>query len=98
MLNKYRIIFDNKKNVEKTLKKFPKKIKNQIQDAFESLEKDPLPPNCLSCKKLVNYEYYSFEVGNYRIVYIVDNSIKEVKILIIGDRKNIYKELKRKYR
>ena len=98
MTSKYKIIFDNKKNIKKVLKGLPKKVKKQMEDAFESLEENPLPPNCLSCKRLEDVKCHSFKVGNYRIAYSVYKKEKEVKVLIIGDRKNIYKELKRKYK
>ena len=47
---------------------------------------------------MVGYDFYKARVGNYRIVYHVDDAKKQIEIILIGDRKNIYKELKRKYK
>ena len=94
----YKLFFRDEKDIKKTVKKYPKKVKKQIEEAFEDLEKNPITPNCLSCSRLIYYDCYKTKVGNYRIIYDVNEEKKQVEIIIIGDRKNIYKELKRKYR
>ncbi len=97
MSSGYEVIFENLKDIEKTLKRFPNKVKRQVQEAFDSLEDEPLPPNCLSCKKLRGHKkYYTFEVGNYRIIYEPHIDTKKVRIIIVGDRKSVYKKFERK--
>ena len=35
-------------------------------------------------------------IGNYRIICHIDNEGKEILVVAIGDRKNIYNQVKRK--
>ncbi|MGH7784486.1 MAG: type II toxin-antitoxin system RelE family toxin [Candidatus Binatia bacterium] len=35
-------------------------------------------------------------VGNYRVVYKIDDSKKVVSVMIVEDRKQVYKRLRRK--
>lgn len=94
----YKLFFRNEKDINKTIKKYPKKVKKQIKDAFKSLKENPTTPDCLSCRRMVGYDCYKSDVGNYRIVYVVDESEKMIEIIMIGDRRDIYIEMKRKYK
>ncbi len=43
--------------------------------------------------ELVGYPYWSLHVGDYRVIYKIDNQSKIVEILTILARKHDYKEL-----
>ncbi len=42
------------------------------------------------CKKLSNSEVYRLRVGDYRVILDISDKNKEIRILKIGHRKNIY--------
>lgn len=51
------------------------------------LFQNPRPPSCL---KLSGREGWRIRVGNYRVVYEIDDGQQAVTILNIGHRRDIY--------
>ncbi|MBT3207933.1 MAG: type II toxin-antitoxin system RelE/ParE family toxin [Bacteroidetes bacterium] len=52
---------------------------------------DPFPVN--KCKKLKGTEKsYRLRVGNYRVIYEVENLIKVVTVYHVRHRKDVYKK------
>ena len=41
-------------------------------------------------------EYWRYRIGNYRIICHIDNEGEEIMVVAMGDRENIYKQVKRK--
>ena len=83
---KYRI--QVKKSAEKELGKIPKKELLKILEKIESLSDDPHPTGSI---KLSNQDKYRVRVGNYRILYKVEDNILTVFVVKIGHRKDIYR-------
>ncbi len=77
-----------KKSAEKDFKKLPEQIKQRVSSAILALEENPNPP---SSKKLKNRDEYRIRVGDYRILYFIDNEKKEVEIVIVDHRKDVYR-------
>ena len=77
-----------KKSVEKELDKIPKKELLKILDKIKSLSDDPHPTGST---KLTNQEKYRVRVGNYRILYKVEDNILTVFVVKVGHRKDIYR-------
>jgi len=76
------------KTVEKELEKMDNNIYKPIINAIIELGNNPRPNGC---KKLKGREAYRIRVGNYRIIYeIIDNQLI-VDVIVIGHRKEIYK-------
>ena len=83
----YSIEFD--KSVKKTLSKLPNEVIKKILDAIAELA-DNARPN--GCKKLQSKgDFYRIRVGNYRIIYDINDDELLVLVVEIGDRKEIYK-------
>ncbi|WP_461863226.1 type II toxin-antitoxin system RelE family toxin [Thermococcus sp.] len=59
----------------------------------ESLIKLRENPWSMQYKKLRGYPLYRIRVGDYRIIYSVDEDSKTVYIIRIGHRENVYKGL-----
>jgi mRNA interferase RelE/StbE len=79
------------KSAEKSLKKIPKADYLRIREHINKLEDDPFPPGY---KKLEDSDdYYRIRVGIYRIIYSVLTEVLIIKILAIGHRKDIYRNL-----
>lgn len=73
------------------LRKIPNPDRTRIGKRIRSLADDPRPAGAT---KLVGlYNSYRVRQGNYRIVYIIEDSIRIVRITRIGHRKDVYKEM-----
>ena len=71
------------------LRKIPKMDAGRIIAAIESLAKNPRPPGV---KKLVGVEeLYRIRVGDYRIVYQVQDERLLVLVVKIGHRREVYR-------
>ena len=80
------------KSVEKDLRKIAQKMHPIFFDAIENLTSNPFPQS--KYKKLKGtINSYRLRVGNYRIIYEVDNAIMKITVYRIRDRKNSYKNL-----
>ena len=73
--------------VRKDLVGLPKKDVEKIMQRIKSLGDDPRP---LWSKKLSGREEYRGRHGNYRILYIIEDSIKIVQVTKVGHRRNVY--------
>ena len=61
---------------------------NLIKTKILTLSQNPRP---FKCKKLTNEEGYRIRAGNFRILYRIDDLLKEVIIYRIKHRKNVYR-------
>jgi len=82
----YQIKLD--KRVEKELDKIPEKIFDKIKKVILALKDNPRP---LGVKKLTNQEHWRIRVGEYRILYEIDDQDKVIVIFKIKHRKEVYK-------
>ena len=58
-----------------------------IKNAIASLANNPRPQGC---KKLKGEPAWRIRVGNYRIIYEIDDDQVIVIVVTVGHRKNIY--------
>ena len=77
-----------KRSAEKELEGLPARIHDRIIAALVSLKDDPFPRNA---KKLRGREGLRIRIGNYRVLYLVDESQKKIEIISVADRKNAYR-------
>lgn len=64
-------------------------MRRKIVDAIQSLAIEPRPP---ACKKLAGRDAaYRLRVGNYRIVYTVNDGEIVVEMIKIGHRREVYR-------
>ena len=85
-MSKYQIRI--KKSAQKEIKSLPKGMIKKIVKAINNLGDDPRPP---SCKKLTGYEnYWRIRVGDYRILYSIQDTILVVDIIAVMHRKDAY--------
>jgi len=82
----YQIKLD--KRVEKELDKIPEKMFDKIEKLILSLKDNPRP---LGVKKLTNQEHWRIRVGEYRILYEIDDKDEVIAIFKIKHRKDVYK-------
>jgi len=85
----YEIIF--KKQPLKYISSLDKKNKIRIKQAVDKLKIDPY---VFPYKKIVNFEnVYRIRVGEYRIIYHLENKKLVIEIIKIGKRENVYEKL-----
>ena len=82
----YRIAF--KKSVAKDLRQIPKEDIQCIVKRIDNLKEDPWP---VGVEKLSGDEKYRIRQGNYRILYLIENEIITVTIVIVGHRRDVYR-------
>ena len=73
--------------VIKKLQKLPFQIEEKLIDAIQLLELNPRP---VGCKKLKGRDGYRIRVGDYRIIYKIEDHILVVLVIDLGHRKDIY--------
>ena len=74
----------------KDIAKLPKAMIKKTEIIIDSLSEQPRP---IGVKKLkgISEDLYRIRVGDYRIIYSIEDEIKIVDILKIGHRKEIYR-------
>ena len=60
----------------------------RVRDAIGGLAEDPRPSSCL---KLAGREGWRIRIGDYRVVYEIDDKGHVVTILHIGHRRGVYR-------
>jgi len=83
----YRVVI--RKQALKELEELTVKTNQQITKSIDTLSVNPRP---IGCKKLKGEkeEMWRIRVGNYRVLYTIEDKIKVVEIRKIGNRKDIY--------
>jgi mRNA interferase RelE/StbE len=81
----YSIVID--RPAQKQLGKIPPPHFNRIVKSINELATDPRP---LECKKLTGRPAYRIRIGNYRVIYNIEDRILAVFVIEIGHRKDIY--------
>ena len=87
----YRIEFV--KSARKEFSQVPKEIRERVLEALDILSKNPFS-EFLKIKKLKGADsLYRIRLGDYRLVYEVQNSVLIIIVIKIGHRKDIYRFL-----
>ena len=87
----YRI--DLTKSAIKELERLSVKTHDKIIQHLAALEQDPRK---FGAEKLTGIDAYKLRVGNYRIVYEIDDAANIVRVVMVDDRKQVYQRLRRK--
>lgn len=85
-MDDYEILFA--RSARKELEKLPSRIQTRVLGSLESLKNDPRPG---SSRKLVgSSNLWRLRVGDYRVVYAIDDERRVVDISAIRHRKDAY--------
>lgn len=85
-MSRYRIEF--LKTAQKELLKLPQDVQRRIAAKIDALSVDPRPPDS---KKLKNgNERLRIRVGDYRIIYRLEEDRLVILVIKIGHRCNVY--------
>ena len=75
-------------SAQRQFKKLPEVIQEHLIPKILSLETNPRPSGV---KKLQVFEYYRIRIGDYRVVYSINDKAHLINILDLGHRKDIYR-------
>jgi mRNA interferase RelE/StbE len=83
----YRVFLE--RAAEKQLKQLSAKLHDRVIAAIQPLAKNPRPTGC---RKLTGADYdWRIRVGDYRIVYEIDDGLGEVRVNRIRHRREVYR-------
>ena len=76
------------RSARKELERLEDSVLRRVWPRIEALGENPRPPGC---KKLRgSRDLWRIRVGDYRVVYQIDDRVTLVEIRAIGDRKDVY--------
>jgi mRNA interferase RelE/StbE len=77
-----------KPSARKELESLPDTVLARVVSKLESLKHDPRPAGC---KKLKGYkDQWRIRIGDWRVVYIVDDNARLVSVTRIAHRREVY--------
>ena len=76
------------RRAQKELAGLPTESYERVKNAIQSLSENPRPSGC---KKLVAREGLAIRVGNYRVIYEVDDGQRVAEVLHVGHRRDVYR-------
>ena len=76
------------RRAQEELAQLPAAVYEQAKETTRTLGEEPRPPGC---KKLTGREGWRIRIGDYRIIYEIDDARSVVTVLDIGHRRDIYR-------
>lgn len=76
------------KRARKALLSLTAQLQERLTTAINRLADDPRPPGCL---RMTGVDSWRIRVGDYRIIYDIEDSVLTVLVVEIGHRREIYR-------
>jgi mRNA interferase RelE/StbE len=76
------------RRAQKELAQLPEDAYLKIRDSIRAMADDPRPHGC---HKLTARDGWRIRVGNYRVIYDIDDKNKAVTVLHVGHRRDVYR-------
>ena len=77
-----------KSSAEKELRKLPHEAIARIVVTIRALGDEPRPYGCL---KLSGSQSWRIRIGDYRVIYDIDDKSQKIDVLHIGHRREVYR-------
>ena len=78
------------RNLEREIRRLPKRTIKRILETIEALAIQPKPPGS---RKIRGHELWRVQVGNYRILYYIDEEKQVISTYRVGHRRDVYRRL-----
>ncbi len=78
------------RNVQKDIDELSENLRDRIEDALENLAEDPRPNGVVQMKG--SDSRYRIRIGNYRVVYDINDGKLLVLVLQCQHRREVYKK------
>jgi mRNA interferase RelE/StbE len=89
MSKSYRV--EIKRDPEKIMRRLPKDLLKRIRAAIRALADEPRPPGCARLKG--HASLWRVRVGNWRIIYVIEDDLLIVLVVQISTRGGAYRDL-----
>lgn len=86
-MSKYHLVVSP--TAKKELKRLPKRIMERIVEAIDNLAENPRPHGSLKLEGSQNQ--YRIHVGDYRVIYAIEDNVLTVLIIRVRHRKDAYR-------
>ncbi|MGA2222581.1 MAG: type II toxin-antitoxin system RelE/ParE family toxin [Verrucomicrobiia bacterium] len=73
---------------EKELDRLPEKVRQRITRKLIELENNPRPHGV---QKLHGHDGHRVRIGDYRVLYLIDDEAQTVEVLAVGHRREVYR-------
>jgi mRNA interferase RelE/StbE len=83
----YRVFLE--RAAEKQLKQLSAKLRDRVVAAIQALAKNPRPAGCRKLSGTDND--WRIRVGDYRVVYEIDDAGREVRVNRVRHRREVYR-------
>ena len=77
-----------KRSAERELDRLPAQTHERIASKLLELEDNPRPHGV---QKLHGQDRYRIRIGDYRVLYVIDDRAHTVEIVAVGHRREIYR-------
>jgi len=78
-----------KRSAEKELDGLPQEVHQRIIKRLLALKANPRPHGA---KKLGGAERYRLRVGDYRVLYTIDDEFQKIEVSAVGHRREVYRQ------
>jgi mRNA interferase RelE/StbE len=79
-----------KASAEKDVRRLPRDVRERVASAILALREEPRPSGVHKLKGR-GEEGWRIRVGNYRVVYQIDDSLRQVTIFRVRHRRDVYR-------
>ena len=77
-----------KRSAEKELARLTETLHHRIATQLLELENNPRPPGV---QKLHGHDGHRIRIGDYRVLYLIDDQTETVQVSAIGHRREVYR-------
>jgi len=76
------------RRAQRSLARLPEKEYERVRDAIRALADEPRPPGC---RKLTGRDGWRIRIGQYRVIYEIDDTVRILTVLVVGHRRDVYR-------
>ncbi|MBK9737928.1 MAG: type II toxin-antitoxin system RelE/ParE family toxin [Actinobacteria bacterium] len=86
MKPRYRVVV--RPAAQRALRRIDQPMRARIEGAIAMLAQDPRPP---ASRQLVERDGYRVRIGDYRVLYTIDDGVLIVAVVSVGHRREVYR-------